>query len=434
MGSPIISVEGLSKCYRIGAREEGYKTFRETIVESLKAPIRNFRRLRKLTQFKGNETNESGQSLSSDLIWALREVSFEVKEGEVLGVIGRNGAGKSTLLKILSRITEPTAGDVKLYGRVSSLLEVGTGFHPELTGRENIFLNGAILGMTKVEIAKKFDEIVSFAEIEKFIDTPVKRYSSGMYVRLAFAVAAYLESEILLVDEVLAVGDSQFQKKCLGTMGNFTREGRTVLFISHNMGAINTLCERVIWIDNGKVLLDGPAHTVVNSYLSESAQNASKKVWDEGKRPGNRLFQLVSVSVKNSAGELAKEINISEEATVEIQYVVLEEKTQVHCSLVLFDASGYCVFGSLSNTDMEFHNRQLLRGQYVSSCKLYGNLLNNGRYHVSIIGATAYWSEGFRADFAISFDAVDDGVLKSDYPGAYGGVVRPKLSWKTERL
>lgn len=380
----------------------------------------------------------SGEPLTgisdTEELWALRKVSVEVKQGERLGIIGRNGAGKSTLLKVISRITEPTEGQVSIKGRVGSLLEVGTGFHPELTGRENIFLNGAVLGMSKGEIGRAFDRIVAFSGVEKFLDTPVKRYSSGMYVRLAFAVAAHLESEILLVDEVLAVGDSEFQRKCLGTMGSFAKEGRTVLFISHNMGAISTLCERVIWLDNGKVLLDGPAQTVVNSYLRESAQDASRKVWDACRGPGNRFFQLLSVSMKNAAGEPAKEINISEEAIIEIQFLVLEERTQVHFSLVLFDANGSCVFGSLSNTDTEFHNRQLARGEYVSSCKLYGNLLNSGRYHVSIIGATAYWSEGFRADFVISFDAIDDGVLKGDYPGGYGGVVRPKLSWRTERL
>jgi lipopolysaccharide transport system ATP-binding protein len=425
-----IKTQKLSKKYLIGhKRQEPYITLREAVSSKL----RDFTRRLNHPFLASSGQPLTGISNTEDL-WALKDVSIEVKQGERLGIIGRNGAGKSTLLKVISRITDPTEGRVSIRGRVGSLLEVGTGFHPELTGRENVFLNGAVLGMSKEEIGKKFDEIVDFAGVAKFLDTPVKRYSSGMYVRLAFAVAAHLESEILLVDEVLAVGDSQFQKKCLGTMGNFAREGRTVLFISHNMGAINSLCERVIWIDNGKVLLDGPAQTVVNSYLSESAQNASKKVWDEGKRPGNKLFQLVSVSVKNSAGELAKEINISEEATIEIQYVVLEEKTQVHFSVVLFDANGYCVFGALSNTDVEFHSRQLVQGHYVSSCKLYGNLLNNGRYHVSIIGATAYWSEGFRADFVISFDAVDDGVLKGDYPGGYGGVVRPKLSWKTERL
>lgn len=425
-----IKTQKLSKKYLIGhKRQVSYMTLRDVVSYKL----RDFTRRLHHPFLASSGQPLAGISDTEDL-WALKDVSIEVKQGERLGIIGRNGAGKSTLLKIISRITEPTEGRVSIKGRVGSLLEVGTGFHPELTGRENIFLNGAVLGMSKGEIDKKFDEIVDFAGVEKFLDTPVKRYSSGMYVRLAFAVAAHLESEILLVDEVLAVGDSQFQKKCLGTMGNFAREGRTVLFISHNMAAINTLCERVVWIDDGKVLLDGLAQKVINSYLCESAQNASKKVWDEGKRPGNRLFQLVSVSVKNSAGELAREINISEGATIEIEYVVLEEKTQVHLSLVLFDASGYEVFGSLNNTDMEFYNRQLLRGHYVSSCKIYGDLLNNGRYLVSIIGATAYWSEGFRADFPISFDAVDDGVLKADYPGGYGGVVRPKLNWKTERL
>ena len=236
MSETIVSVEKLSKRYRIGAREQGYRTFREAIIDGLMGPVRNFKRLRKLTNFNDTKQNQiAGSSLADpdvdntpdDVIWALKDISFEVKRGEVVGIIGRNGAGKSTLLKILSRITEPTAGVVSLYGRISSLLEVGTGFHPELTGRENIFLNGAILGMRKVEIERKFDEIVAFADIEKFIDTPVKRYSSGMYVRLAFAVAANLEPEILIVDEVLAVGDVAFQKKCMGKMSDVAKEGRS---------------------------------------------------------------------------------------------------------------------------------------------------------------------------------------------------------------
>jgi lipopolysaccharide transport system ATP-binding protein len=258
MADPIIKVKNLYKRYRIGAREKGYKTFRETIMEGLSAPVRNLGRLRSLTSFKeGDEAN---------VIWVLKDVSFEVKEGEVLGIIGRNGAGKTTLLKILSRITEPTRGTAELYGRVSSLLEVGTGFHPELTGRENIFLNGAILGMRKQEIERKFDEIVAFSEIGPYIDTPVKRYSSGMYVRLAFAVAAHLEPEILLVDEVLAVGDLGFQKKCLGKMGDIAKGGRTVLLVSHHMASIRILCKNALWIDNGQIIKSGGAEEVVANY------------------------------------------------------------------------------------------------------------------------------------------------------------------------
>src|SRR4030042_137295 len=254
-----IRVEDLGKRYRIGTAPERYKTLRDTIVAGVNAPIRRLRR--------GTSATSSNPAST---IWALRDISFEVHQGKVLGIVGRNGAGKRTLLKILSRVTEPTEGSAEIHGRVGSLLEVGTGFHPELTGRENIYLNGAILGMHRAAIDKKFDEIVAFAEIEKFLDTPVKRYSSGMYVRLAFAVAAHLEPEILLVDEVLAVGDAAFQKKCLGKMENVsTREGRTVLFVSHNMPSIGNLCGQAIQLSDGKVSITGRAIDVVHHYMAE---------------------------------------------------------------------------------------------------------------------------------------------------------------------
>src|SRR2546430_16657966 len=265
MGDVAIRVEDLSKQYRIGAGgREAYKTLRDTLTDVIMSP---FRRAGKLLGGRGVRAAELGETF-----WALKDVSFEVKRGEVVGIIGYNGAGKSTLLKILSRITEPTEGYADIYGRVGSLLEVGTGFHPELTGRENIYLNGAILGMRKAEIARKFDEIVAFAELEKFIDTPVKHYSSGMYVRLAFAVAAHLEPEILLVDEVLAVGDITFQKKCLGKMGDVARAGRTVVLVSHQLSQIRRLCQRVLWIDGGAVRQNGPTHEVVSSYESAMAR------------------------------------------------------------------------------------------------------------------------------------------------------------------
>jgi lipopolysaccharide transport system ATP-binding protein len=257
---PSVRVQNLGKQYTIGGTDSAYSTLRDTLVEVTKAPLSRFKR--------------NGVSAKAEKIfWALKDITFDVEQGEILGVIGRNGAGKSTLLKVLSRITEPTTGRVELYGRVGSLLEVGTGFHPELTGRENIRLNGAILGMRRDEIEKKFDEIVAFAEIEKFLDTPVKRYSSGMYVRLAFAVAAHLESEILIVDEVLAVGDTQFQKKCLGKMGDVARDGRTVLVVSHNLGVVGALCTKAIYLADGMLRAEGPPDEIINSYLSETLEN-----------------------------------------------------------------------------------------------------------------------------------------------------------------
>jgi lipopolysaccharide transport system ATP-binding protein len=261
MSDVVIKTDGLSKLYRVGGKQEGYRTLRDTLTDAFVSPFRRATKLLRGQAYGAAELDET--------IWALKDVSFEVRRGEVVGIIGRNGAGKTTLLKILSRITEPTEGQAEIRGRVGSLLEVGTGFHPELTGRENIYLNGAILGMKKVEIARKFDEMVDFAEIEKFIDTPVKHYSSGMYVRLAFAVAAHLEPEILLVDEVLAVGDASFQKKCLGKMGEVSREGRTVLFVSHNMSAVRSLCSRCLFLKEGVLYLDGDTDDVVSSYLTE---------------------------------------------------------------------------------------------------------------------------------------------------------------------
>jgi homopolymeric O-antigen transport system ATP-binding protein len=285
---PIIRVEGISKKYRLGARRVGQMSLRETIANAARAPFAALRR------------RDVGERDDATL-WALRDVSFEVQPGEVVGIIGRNGAGKSTLLKILSRITRPTAGCVELYGRASSLLEVGTGFHPELTGRENVFLNGAILGMKRAEILRRFDEIVAFSEVERFIDTPVKHYSSGMYMRLAFAVAAHLEPEILIVDEVLAVGDVQFQKKCLGKMGSVAKEGRTVLFVSHNMAAVSNLCRRGVVLEQGRVAYAGTQTEAVARYLT-SCRPRVHSLRDRTDRAGSGEVRVVAVEVRDSAG------------------------------------------------------------------------------------------------------------------------------------
>ncbi|MCG9969402.1 ABC transporter ATP-binding protein [Pelotomaculum terephthalicicum JT] len=262
MADPIIKAHELSKCYRIGLAGSRPKTLREAIMRGISTPVRNLARLQKLTRFTGEELRGGGE----DVIWSLRNVSFEVNEGDVLGIVGGNGAGKSTLFKILSRVTEPTGGYAEINGRLSCLLEAGAGFHPELTGRENIYLSGAVLGMTKHEIKTKFDEIVRFAEIEKFLDTPVKRFSSGMYIRLAFAVAVHLEPDILLIDEVLAVGDIAFQKKCLGKIKSFAREGRTILFISHNTEIIKNLCNSAIWLNNGRLVKAGAVDEIIEEY------------------------------------------------------------------------------------------------------------------------------------------------------------------------
>ena len=298
MSDSIIKVSNLSKRYRIGAVEKGYKTLREAIIEGITAPVRNLSRLRSLTTFKDEQ--------EEDVIWALRDISFEVKEGEVLGIIGRNGAGKTTILKILSRITEPTSGFAEISGRISSLLEVGTGFHPELTGRENVFLNGAILGMRKRETEQKFEDIVSFAEVSKFIDTPLKRYSSGMQVRLAFSIAAHLEPEILLVDEVLAVGDIAFQQKCLGRMGEVAKGGRTIIFVSHNMGAIRSLCDRVIWLDNGEIVKMGNTDEIVSDYQENQLRHFDESSFSVERDPEeikSKSFYFSRVEMLNERNE-----------------------------------------------------------------------------------------------------------------------------------
>ena len=306
---PIVRVEGLWKEYRLGKREAAYGTLRESIVDAVRAPLKMLRR-------------QNGGS-AGEALWALKDLNFIVDPSEVIGVIGRNGAGKSTLLKVLSRITEPTIGRVELFGRVASLLEVGTGFHPELTGRENIYLNGAILGMRKTEIARKFDEIVAFSDLEKFLDTPVKRYSSGMYMRLAFAVASHLEPEILLVDEVLAVGDAAFQKKCLGKMGDVAREGRTVIFVSHNMVAVQSLCQRVLWLDRGEIIENGPASTVVSNYLNKSfgGTTSSEEVWPEvDAAPGNEAVRLHAIRVRADEGDAAAPLTMKTPFSIEVEY------------------------------------------------------------------------------------------------------------------
>jgi lipopolysaccharide transport system ATP-binding protein len=292
---PIIEVQHISKQYHIGSQERINKTFREALTDAFLAPVRNLMRLRRMTRVEEDQSK-------SDIIWALKDVTFTILPGEVVGIIGRNGAGKSTLLKILSRITSPTSGDIKLYGRISSLLEVGTGFHPELTGRENIYLNGTILGMRKHEIDKKFDEIIAFSEIDKFLDTPVKRYSSGMYVRLAFAVAAHLEPEILLVDEVLAVGDASFQKKCLGKMGDVAKEGRTILFVSHNLAAVISLCTRSFLFDHGTLITGGATEDVVNQYIQDTTVKTKVPLDKRTDRKGDGRVRVTSFSIASSKG------------------------------------------------------------------------------------------------------------------------------------
>ena len=330
----------------------------------------------------GSTNDRTIKSSLNDIVWAVKDVNFEVKQGEVLGIIGKNGAGKSTLLKILSRVTAPTIGDIKVKGRIASLLEVGTGFHPDLSGRENIFLNGAILGMTKVEIKSKFDEIVDFSGVERYIDTPVKRYSSGMYVRLAFAVAAHLEPEILIVDEVLAVGDAEFQKKCLGKMKDVSGQGRTVIFVSHNMASMNQLCTRGIMLQNGVLYAEGKMAEITPLYLnnSYSASLKGKIVFEESQKP----FQIKEISIRNSIGAIIEKPIPSEEVFfVEIDYLFKEEVKKCNLTLIIQNASGETVW-FLDRTD--FYNEFFVAGigKYKTRIKIPNPLLKPGQYLLTV--------------------------------------------------
>jgi lipopolysaccharide transport system ATP-binding protein len=423
-----IRVENLGKKYHIGKLEK-YQTLRDTLTDVFVAP---FRRAGKL--LRGQAT---GAAELEETIWALKDVSFEVKRGEVVGLIGRNGAGKSTLLKVLSRITEPTAGFVDIYGRVGSLLEVGTGFHQELTGRENIYLNGAILGMKRAEIERKFDEIVAFAEVEKFIDTPVKHYSSGMRLRLGFAVAAHLEPEILLVDEVLAVGDTRFQKKCLNKMQDVGQQGRTVVFVSHSMSAITRLCERTILLDEGRVIEDGPSHQVVRTYLDSGEGTMSAREWpDPEKAPGGEVARLRAVRVKTEDDRIADTVDIRQPIRIEMEYEVLKSGYVLLPHFYFRNQElDVSIFGTL-DLDPIWRGRPRPVGRYVSSVQIPGNFLSDGTMFVNAALATMnpfapqFWERSVVAFQVV--DSFDGDSARGDYSGRMGGVVRPILPWNTK--
>jgi lipopolysaccharide transport system ATP-binding protein len=408
MSHPIIEVRNLAKRYRLGAI--GATTLREEV-------SRYWDRLRCVPHPDREE------------FWALRDVSFEVHPGEVVGIIGRNGAGKSTLLKILSRITEPSSGTAKLRGRVASLLEVGTGFHPELTGRENVFLNGAILGMTRAEVRRKFDEIVAFAEVDQFIDTPVKHYSSGMYVRLAFAVAAHLEPEILIVDEVLAVGDAAFQRKCIGKIGEVSREaGRTVLFVSHNMGVVANLCSRATLLSNGSILADGPPNRVLNTYIKAAGNSVGEVRWPPNNLiAGNERLRLNSARII-SDGRVTADVRIDRDVSIEYDFCVLGAHRNALSSIHLFDKQGAWVLCSAPTSE------RLAPGLYRHRVTILANFLNDGPYLVSIILLTDVTNIQVHVREAITFTVHETGIGREEYGGAIGGCVRPQLAWEKNVL
>ena len=428
MSGIAIKVSNIGKTYRIAAKMEKYQTLRDSLSHALATP---YRRLR--ARFSPGSCARNG--LESQLTFeALRDVSFEVKQGEVVGLIGRNGAGKSTLLKVLSRITEPNRGSVEYFGRIGSLLEVGTGFHMELSGRENIYLNGAILGMKKDEIERKFDEIVDFAEVERFIDTPVKRYSTGMQLRLAFAVAAHLEPEILLVDEVLAVGDARFQKKCLNKMQDVSEHGRTILFVSHNMPAVTRLCKRCLLLDHGRLVKDGPSHEVVSAYLHADTGTTARREWlDPRSAPGGEIARLRAVKVRDHQGGVHEAIDIREPMSVEMTFEVERGGAVLLPFFMFYNDEGVLAFAA-NDLDPTWRGRPRPEGEYKSSVRIPGNLLSEGTLFVGA-GVT---SEGPIVQFyegeAVAFhviDSLDGNSARGDYAGPMMGIVRPMLQWST---
>lgn len=422
-----IRVEGLSKQYRIGTKAEPYFTLRDSLSQMGSRVLRSFSR---------NGHKNQAQSL----FWALQDVSFEVRQGEVIGIIGPNGAGKTTLLKILSRITAPTRGRAEIRGRVAAMLEVGTGLHPELTGRENIYLSGAILGMRKAEIERNFDEIVAFAGVERFLETPLKRYSSGMHLRLAFAVAAHLEPEIVLVDEVLAVGDAEFQKKCLGKMGDIGRQGRTVLLVSHNMGAINSLCKRSLLLRHGSTVLDGDTADVIPAYLESAHERGGEVAWgDVHSAPGNHRIRLRSVQILSEDGRVRHEFGVNENIFIRIRYQNLKEGQKLHVFVFLKDETGSVVMQSANvpseNLGVdEWYDRPRPPGIFQTVCRIPPDLLNVERtYIVDVHALDEMRGKGdFYEENALSFKVLDSGTRA--HHGTWAGVVRPRLTWSTEFL
>ena len=375
MSDIAIKVENLSKRYRIGLKEKTEDTFVGAMGSILKSPLGNLKKLKKLTQFSNDNKDHD------DIIWALKDVSFEVNKGEVIGIIGANGAGKSTLLKILAQITHPTSGRVELNGRVASLLEVGTGFHPELTGRENIYLNGTILGMTKKEIDKKLKEIIDFSGVEKFIDTPVKRYSSGMRVRLAFSVAAHLDPEILLIDEVLAVGDAEFQKKCLGKMDEVAKQGRTVLFVSHNMASIVSLCSKGIFINDGKIMYIGLPENAISKYLKINTPEQNVSFYTNFKLKDNsQELELIEVELLLKDGTRVANCIANQDVGVRIKYKVNNKENDIIPSINLFGNSGNKLFTSFERNINHSVNKV---GLMESIVWIPDNLFSNGQYSIS---------------------------------------------------
>jgi len=433
-----IRVENVSKVYRLGAKEEAEESLLKSLVKAIRSPVRNYQKYRALYNFSDLDFDHPEATTDPNVLWALRNVSFDVAPGEVVGIIGRNGAGKSTLLKILSKITPPARGRVEIHGRTSSLLEVGTGFHNELTGRENVYLNGTILGMRKKEVDNRFDEIVEFSGVEKFLDTPVKRYSSGMRVRLAFAVAAHLEPEILIIDEVLAVGDAAFQEKCLSKMEDVGSQGRTVFFVSHNMPAVTRLCERVVMLDNGQLVADGPSHEIVTRYMHEGSGTSAERTWDDlDKAPGGDVARLKRVRIKNESERLAPTIDIREPVGFEMTFEVIEDGYTLLPHFQLVNDQGVVAFLTL-DVDPEWRNKKRPRGTYKATAWVPGNFLTEGSFFIIAQMLTLepqvlpQFSEREVASFQVVDSMAAEMTARGDWAKEIPGVVRPLLRWETE--
>jgi len=435
-----IRIDKISKLYRIGLKDEMSDSFLKSFLNFVKSPLNNYRKYRALYKFKDLEKDlQSSESPNNTgLLWALKNVSFEVKKGEVLGIIGANGAGKSTLLKVLCKITKPTFGRGEIWGRVSSLLEVGTGFHPELTGKENIYLNGTILGMKKWEIDEKYENIVSFSGVDRFIETPVKRYSSGMKVRLAFSVAAHLEPEILIVDEVLAVGDADFQRKCLNKMEEVGEGGRTVLFVSHNLQALARLCPRAILLEEGEIVDDGPSHKVIGAYLNSGLGTSAAREWKDAEAaPGGDVARLRAVRVVSEQDEIVEYVKIDRPFRVEMEYEVVKPGHVLLPNFHFYNDHGIEAFAAV-DLDPNWRLRERPIGRYISSVEIPGNLMAEGLFSVR---AALIIQNSKKVQFneasVVAFTVVDDQTgltARGDYVGTLSGAMRPLLNWKTTVL
>jgi lipopolysaccharide transport system ATP-binding protein len=434
LGEIAVNVENLGKQYRLGGPQASHNTLRDALSAAVRAPFRRLPTHRRATDLRP-AGHKSAENRHNRTLWALKDISMDVQQGQVVGIIGRNGAGKSTLLKILSGITEPSEGEVRIRGRVGSLLEVGAGFHSELTGRENIYLSGAVLGMRKAEIEHKFDAIVAFSELERFLDTPVKYYSSGMYVRLGFAVAAHMEPEILLVDEVLAVGDAAFQKKCLGKMGAVTQEGRTVFFVSHNMLAVSGLCQRAFWLHDGRIEREGEATSVVSDYLQSNLSLQSEQVWDDIRTaPGNDVVRLRKVCAQVKDGEPAGPITMRTPFSVQIELWNLAPNARLHVNLHLITEEQVTALGTSSSDEPEWRGRPWPVGRYRCECQIPENLLNSGVHRISVLVIKDNSSIVYKHEDALSFNVMDPADREGGWYGKGSGAVRPALDWATEYI